>query len=223
MQELNFWYECIGRHLAPDTAPAASTKAGVITRLKKGIGSNTLGAGIDAFYIAHKKKSYVIGKLEMPSNPELEFVPSEEVSGEKFIAQWLVNEAPEDEPWMIGVIGNANPNSGMKLSRPLALCRFCDTSSGFDFDLGIVRDAVKIIGDELDWKKDVAPALHIYQSRLQASGIGNEDKVERENRKLQKAFDKAPLLKKTLIALCKLPLKPHSGEYEILSRLNRIR
>lgn len=219
MQDLNFWYECIGRHLAPDTAPAASTKAGVITRLKKGIGSNTLGAGIDAFYIAHKKKSFVIGKLEMPSNPALEFISSEEISGEKFIAQWLVNDAPEDEPWMIGVIGNANPNSGMKLSRPLALCRFCDTSSGFDFDLGIVRNAVKIIGDDLDWKKDVAPALHIFQSRLQ----GDEEKIERENKKLQKAFDKSPTLKKALLSLCRLPLKPNSGEYEILSRLNRIR
>lgn len=225
MQDLNFWYDCIGRHLAPDTAPAASTKAGVMTRLKKGVASNPLGAGIDVFYIANKKKSFVVGKLEAPknSNPVIEFFPSEEVSGEKFIAQWLVNDAPEDEPWMIGVIGNANPNSGMKISRPLALCRFCDMSSGFDFDLGIVRNAVKIIGDDLDWKKDVAPALHIFQSRLQASGIGDEDKVERENKKLQKAFDKSPTLKKALLALCRLPLKPNSGEYEILSRLNRIR
>lgn len=222
MQGISIWYECIGRHLAPDCEPDASTKVGVMTRMLRGTGLNTLGAGIDAYYIASPKKSYLIGKVEMPNLPELEFIPSEEVSGEKFIAQWLVKEAPDDQPWMIGVIGNASPNASMKASHPLALCCFCGASSGFDFDLGIVRQAVAIIG-EMDWKKEIAPALHTFQSRQLASSIGDDGKVERENLKLLKAFEKTPGLKAALLDLCRLPLKTGSGEYEILSWYNRVR
>lgn len=222
MQEINFWYECIGRHLAPNADPESSTKASVMTRVKKGVGNNTLGAGINAYYIASEKKSFLVGKLEMPSLPGLEFIPSEDGSGEKFIAQWLVNEAPDDTPWMIGVIGNASPNASMKFSQPPALCRFCAASSAFDFDLGIVRQAVTIIGD-LDWKKDVAPVLHTFQARQQSSAMGDEGKVERENKTLQKAFAKTPRLKSVLLALCRLPLKPGSGEYEVVSWYNRTR
>lgn len=222
MQAIELWYECIGQHLAPESDPAGSTKIGVMTRKTKGVGPHTLGAGIDAYYIACKRKSFVIGKLELPNLPGLEFVPSEDVSGEKYIAQWLVNHAPEDEPWMIGVIGNASPNASMKVSHPVALCCFCEASSGFDFDLGIVRQAVAIIG-ELDWKKDIATALHTFQSRQLASSIGDEAKMERENKKLQKAFEKTPELKPALLALCRLPLKVGSGEYEVLSWYNRVR
>lgn len=222
MQELDFWYGCIGRYLAPDVEPAASTKIGVQTRVKKGIASNTLGAGIDAFYIASPGKSVIIGKLEMPNMPGLSFVPSEDGSGEKYIAQWLVNDAPLDAAWMIGVIGNANPNASMKRSQPPALCRFCAAGASFEFDLSIVRQAVVIMGD-LDWKKDVAPALHTFQSRQQANAAGNSAKVESDNKTLQKAFTKAPALKYALLALCRLPLKPGSGEYEVLSWYNRVR
>ena len=63
-------------------------KAPVPTRLKRGIDFNPLGAGIDAFYIACENDSYLIGKVELPSKKGLVFVPSEEISGERFIARW---------------------------------------------------------------------------------------------------------------------------------------
>lgn len=223
MQEIDFWYQCIGRYLAPDTDPSSSTKVGVMSRLKKGVAMNTLGAGVDAFYIAHKQKSYLIGKIEMASLPALEFIPSEDVSGERFIAHWLVEQAPSNDTWMIGVIGNAKPNESMKRSHPLALCRFCRSGASLDFDLGVVRQAVSIIGNKLDWKKDVAPALHAIDARHQASSIGDDDKVERENLKLLKSFKNTPGLKEAILDLCRLPLKPHSGEYEIVSWYNRAR
>lgn len=220
--EVDYWYQCIGFHLAPETDPASSTKVGVLSRLKRGIATNTLGAGIDAYYIACKEKSYLIGKVELPNLPSLEFIPSEDVSGERFIARWLVEQAPSNEPWMIGVIGNANPNESMKRSHPLALCRFCRAGASLDFDLGIVRNAVTIIG-QFDWKKMVAPALHAINERQKASYVGDDNKVERENIKLKKSFDKNPGLRDAIVALCRLPLKPHSGEYEIISWYNRVR
>lgn len=222
MQDLDFWYKCIGQYLSPNTAPASSTKVSVSTRLNKGIGSNTLGAGIDAFYVASPGKSFLIGKIEMPDIPGLSFVPSEDGSGEKFIAHWLVNDAPLDSAWMIGVIGNANPNASMKRSQPPTLCRFCAADASFEFDLAIVRKAVAVI-EGLDWKKEVAPVLHTFQSRQQASAAGDIAKVEADNTSLQKAFAKVPALKSALLALCRLPLKPGSGEYQVLSWYNRVR
>ncbi|OEO24423.1 hypothetical protein AX279_17290 [Pseudomonas sp. J237] len=194
----------------------------VPTRLKKGTGLNRLGAGIDVFYIASPGSSSVIGKLEITERSELVLVASEDVSGEKHIAQWLIHEAPADTPWMIGVIGNANPINSLKLSYPPALCRFCGANSGFDFDLSAVRQAVSIIGD-LDWKKDIAPALHVYQARMHANDTGDQDKAEKEGKKLLKMFEKNPHLRTALLALCRLPLKPNSGEYEVLSWYNRVR
>lgn len=222
MQTLSFWYDCIGKLIDPTVTPELALSQSAPTRLKKGVGMNRLGAGIDLFYIATPGASTLIGKLEMKDRPGLSFVPSEDVSGEKFIAQWLINSAPDDSPWMIGMIGNANPAESLKVSHPLALCRFCGTSSGFDFDLRLVREAVRIIG-KLDWKAEVAGALHGYQTRLNALEIGDLEKADREGKKLTKLFGKQPSLKPALVALCKLPLKPNSGEYQVLSWYNRVR
>lgn len=222
MQAVEFWYECIGKLINPSLTPAAAITQSVNTRKLKGTGPNRLGSGIDAFYVASPGESVLIGKLELPNQPGLTFIPSEDRSGERFIAHWLIHKAPENAPWMIGVIGNANPVSSLKVSNPPSLCSFCRSGSNFDFDLSLARQAINIIGD-LDWKKEVAPALHTYQTRLHAIDAGDPDQADREAKKLHKMFEKNPALKRALIDLCKLPIKPGSGEYEILSWYNRVR
>lgn len=222
MQSLKFWHECIGKLISPDSTPEQAITHYYPTRTLKGVKPSRLGAGIDVFYIASPGNSFLISKIELPNQPGLALRPSEDCGGEKLIAQWLVHDAPTDAPWMVGVIGNANPVKSLKLCQPPVLCAFSGANAGFDFDLGVVREAVKIIG-ELDWKKSIAPALHTYQSRLHANDIGDSDRAEREGKKLSKMFEKTPNLKRSLIDLTKLTVKPGSGEYQVLSWYNRVR
>lgn len=106
MGPVSFWHEHIGQHISG--ADEGEVKVRVPTRLKRGVELHNLGAGIDAFYIC-EGQSYLIAKVELPSKEGLTIVTSENVSGERFIAQWLANDAPTDRPWMVGVIGKACP------------------------------------------------------------------------------------------------------------------
>src|SRR5690606_21471195 len=146
------------------------------------------------------RSSGICGMVSSPINPvsrktaaddmpELKFISSEEVSAEKLTAQWLINEAPINELWMIGVIGNANPAESLRISQPPGLCAFGEASGGFEFNLGIVKEAVKLIGDT-PWKKDVAPAIHAYEEKLRASVSQDTFRITKANEKLDKLFKK---------------------------------
>lgn len=222
MQPLTFWYDCIGQRIAPELTPEKSTKVALATHMKKGIGPNPLGAGISAFYIAQPGESMLIGKFAMEGMPGLTFVSSEGMTGEKFIARWLIEKAPLDKPWMIGVIGNANPVESFRISQPPGLCAFCEGNGGFEFNLSAVKQAAALIG-ETPWKKDVAPAIHAYEAKLKAADSGDAQLIERANDKLNKMLMKSPEFRALLIALIKLPIKPNSGEYQVLSWYNRER
>ncbi|TKD35297.1 hypothetical protein [Azotobacter chroococcum] len=215
MIELELWHRCIGQHLTRE-APENSVQPSVPTRLKKGVGPNRIGAGIDAHYIASASGSFLIGKIEMANRPGLQFIPSEETTGQRFIAHWLIHEAPLDETWMIGVIGKANALPSLKLSQPPVLCRYCEANSGLDFNLEVVRNAHSLMGD-LPWKKTIAPAIHLY-SRLTAAVEQKEQEDLKE--KLNRMFVQTPELRKILR---KLGVQPLSGEYEVLSWYNRER
>lgn len=212
---LDFWHQCVGRHLS-DGLPAETLSPFVPTRLKKGVGPNRLGAGIDAFYVACPEGSHLIGKLEMTSVPGLTFHPSEEQSGQRFIAHWLMHEAPLDEPWMIGVISKANPLRSLALSQPPALCEFCQTSGNFSFNLEAVRQAHQLMGD-LPWKAVVAPSIHAHARFLSAA---TETEREAARTRLTDILSKTPSLKGVLR---QLRAAPGSGEYEILSWYHRVR
>lgn len=223
MQALSFWHDCIGRHIAPQLSPKESPMTSLPTRmLKKGVGQNRLGAGINAFYIAQPGDSCLIGKFAVEDMPCLRFIDSEKISGEKYIATWLAESAPLNSPWMIGVIGKASPIESFYISQPPGLCAFSQASSGFEFDLRLVKDAVKLIG-ETPWKKEVAPAIHAYEGKLRASATGNQGQIDKANDKLLKMFAKTPEVRTLLIELNKLPIKARSGEYQILSWYNRER
>lgn len=222
MQPLSFWYDCIGQRIAPDLPPEKSTKVALATHMKKGIGPNPLGGGISAFYIAQPNESFLIGKFAENDKPGLKFISSESMSGEKQIARWLIDQAPLDKPWMIGVIGNANPTESLRISQPPALCAFGEVNGGFEFNLTSVREAVKLMGDT-PWKKDVAPAIHAYEGKLKAAATGLPHLIEKANEKLDKMFKKNPAIRPLLVALIKLPIKPNSGEYQVLSWYNRER
>lgn len=218
LDALLYWHANLGRHLS-DAEPDETTKARLETRMNKGIGPNTLGAGIAAYYIVTVDKAWLIGKIERASTAHVEFVPSDaadNVSGEQFIARWLVS-SEMTTPCMIGVIGNANPNGSMAVSHTPAKVHFCEAGKGFSFDLDKVKRAKVLIGG-MSWRDTVAPAIRQYFALLEARASGTAQSIEKENSKMLKLLAKTP----DLAALIpKLDVRPGSGEYVMLSWLFR--
>lgn len=205
---LEFWYDCIGRHLVPQATPMEAVAAILPTRTLKGVKGLRIGA-IDAFYIARPGASQLISRIELPSTPALRQVAGETVSARKHIAQWLLDEAAT--PFLLGVIGNANPVASLQVSAAPSHCRFCESGAGFGFDLGRVRTARAQFAT-FPWKTVAATAIHQYwRCRLSTQPGGNEQK------KLFALFDKHPGLRRAVIDA---DVKPNSGEYAILSWLN---
>jgi hypothetical protein len=213
---ITFWHQLIGQHLT-NASPEDSVQPLVPTRLKKGVGPNRVGAMIDAHYIACGAEggSFLIGKLELGDVQGLRFVARENTSGQRFIAHWLVHDAPLNEPWMIGVIGTPSAIQSLSISQPPALCRFGEANGGFDFNLAVVREAHAKMS-HLPWKKVVAPAIHAYQ----AFRLADAGSAELAKAKMNKILAATPELRKILPSLQVLP---RSGEYEILSWYNRER
>lgn len=212
MNPINFWHQHIGQHIG--SIEAGDTKPRVPTRLKRGIDPNTLGAGIDAFYIACEGMSHVVGKVELPNSKHITYTASENISGEKFIAQWLAHDAPTDQPWIVGVIGKANPNASFVLSQPPSLCSFCQSSKGFEFNLHHFRADVELIKG-LDWKL-VTQAMYALNDFTSL----NEYQITKGRNSLTKLFKNEPRLKQVLPHL---RAKPNNGEHQILSWYNRTR
>lgn len=212
MSELLFWHEQIGSIIG--AADENTMCVSVPTRLKRGIGDNRLGAGIDAFYIACEGDSYLVSKTELPNTKGLRFVPSEDFSGERFIARWLAESAPTDRPWLVGVISKANPNSSLAFSQPPYLCVYCQANKGFEFNLSDFRADVEL-SQGIDWKM-LAQAIYAYDDFISYDSY----RKEKGSKSLEKLFKREPELKKILP---KLKAKPNNGEHTLLSWYNRAR
>lgn len=212
MEPVSFWHEHIGQHISGD--PEGAVKVRVPTRLKRGVELHNLGAGIDAFYIVCEGQSYLVGKVELPSKEGLIIVPSEDVSGERFIAQWLANDAPTDRPWMVGVIGKACPIKSFTLSQPPSLCVFGQSGKNFEFNLSHFRADVEL-AKTIDWKI-LVQAIHAHDDFKSL----NEFRRGKGSTALQRLFKRESMLKEILP---RLRSKPNSGEQILLSWYNRAR
>lgn len=212
MSAIQFWHEHIGQYISDE--PASNLKARVPTRLKKGVELNSIGAGIDLFYIASEGNSHLIGKLELPSTKELKQLASEDLSGERFIAHWLAHAAPTDKPWIVGVIGKAHPNESLTISQPPSLCVFCQSGKNFEFNLAFFREDVALT-QGIDWKL-LAPAIYAYDDFTSL----DEFRKNKGSASLTKAFKTEPKLK---TILPKLRAQPNNGEHQLLSWYNRAR
>ena len=219
LDAINFWHSHLGRHLS-DALPAASSKARVETRMKKGVGLNTLGALISAHYIVTHDKAWLIGKIARENTANVTFVPSdgdERVSGEQFIARWLVSN-DFVTPCMIGVIGNANPNGSFCISHSSAKIFYCEAGKGFSFDLNKVKRAKELIG-EMSWRDTISPAIRQYYALIDARASGTAFAIQKENTKMIKMLAKSPQL---VQMIPEMDVRPGSGEYVMLSWLFRM-
>lgn len=208
LSPLQFWHTYCGQFLSTSDVLEDSAAVTIPYRTKKGIQPIRIG-NIDVYYAASTEKSMLIGQIEMPNTKTMEFVPTERVSARKHLAQWLILEAKT--PFLIGVIGKANPVSSFKISQSNSQVFFCEKNAGFAFNLDTVRHAQKLIKESgLEWKK-VAAALHLYETFKQDQQTTADIKAKN---KLIASFDKLPALRDLLP---RLHIKPNSGNYTILS------
>ena len=215
---VSFWHTYLGRHLS-DAPVQESAKARLPTRLKRGVDLNNLGAGIAAYYIVTPTKSWLHGKIERESDARVEFVAADaeaKVSGEQFIARWLVSEQ-FSTPCMIGVIGNANPNASFVVSHSAARMNYCESGKGFCFDLNKVKRAIALIAGH-SWSDTISPAIRQYYALLDARTSGKESDIAKENAKMSKLIEKNPGLAPIIPAM---DIRPGSGEYIVLGWLHR--
>lgn len=214
IEDLQFWHQHLGQYLS--AAPLAqSAKALVETRLKKGVGMNALGAGIDAHYVVTPEHAYLIGKIERSNTDKVSYIPTDGVNaimGNRVIAKMIIEAETLSTPFMIGVIGKANPNPSFEVSHTLARCVFCASGAGFSFNLDKVHAAVKLIG-EIPWKT-FAPAIHQLSKYQMARAGTNLHRTRKELDKLNAIFNKTPQLRELLL---KADIRPNSGEYQMLS------
>lgn len=202
---LAFWYEHIGEKLgAPDAKSALSVF--LPQRSKDTTKSMRIGTGRPTFFMAAKDNSEIVGGIDLPDQPDIKFVAAENVNARTYVAQWLLTAQP---PYIVGVIGKANIASSLSITHSERLGIFCEANNCFQFDMAAIRQAQALFAD-FPWST-VAVTLHEY-ARYQA----NATPASRE--KLKKAFAKLPGLREALAAA---RIKPGSGEYEILSWLNR--
>lgn len=215
---VDFWHSYLGRYLS-DAPAQESSKARLPTRLKRGVDANALGAGIAAYYVVTPTKSWLHGKIEKASDAHVEFVAADaenKVSGEQFIARWLVSENFAT-PCMIGVIGNASPNASFRVSYSAANMLYCEAGKGFCFSLDKIKRARELIGDQ-SWSDTISPATRQYFALLEARVSGKESQIEREATKMTKLIEKNPALA-TIIPT--MDIRPGSGEYIVLGWLYR--
>ena len=220
MSPLDFWYLHLGRHLS-GASPTLSTKAPIPTRLGNGaareprVAPNPLGAGIGCHYIVTPAHAWLIGRIALEDTPLVTFVPTDRpadaggVRGDQFVARWLIDEATT--PFLVGTIGNANPNASLTLSRHEKIGVFCDTGGGFRFDLTLVRADERVIRAlDIDWPT-IGQALHLYEEDRRSARHQNGRIAARA--RLDKILSKHEALRD---ALPRLHVRPRSGEYELL-------
>lgn len=222
MADLEFWYEHVGRHLS-DAPIEQSSKAQVPTRLGKDdpaaiasgkgkrVAPNALGAGISVYYMATPGQTQVIGKLALADGPALRFIALDAPGARrpnKLQAEWLIHDA--STPFLIGMYGNANPNSSFCVSHHPTMATFCDPSGNISFNLVWLREDVARIGD-FPWTT-LAPALYCYAA-LRNADPGSPASLAAK-KQLAKLLNASPDLR---ALLPKLHVRSGSGEYRILS------
>lgn len=209
---LTFWHENLGRYLSSE-APAATLKARIPTRMKKGIGPNPLGAGISAYYLVSQGHAWLFGLIEQPDTAQVTFVPSDKgrSPATSEIAKMLV-EGKVETPLMVGVIGNASPLASLRLSTMRDRIEWCEAGKNFQFNLNAVQNAIGKIG-QLLWWKEVRPALFQYHAMLEARRSGNAERTEKEQKKMVALINKTPALATLLPTL---DIRPNSGEITVL-------
>lgn len=205
MSPLEFWFAHVGQKLGGQT-PEESVALLLPHRTKKGVAPLRLGA-LDVLYMVSEGDCRLVGRLEMPEQPGLKVVPAESVSAYRYLAEWLQDEART--PYMVGVIGKANPIASMALTHSERLASFGEAGGGFGFDMVKVREAYAALAG-IPWKQ-AAVAMHDYQRY-------RVEPTETNKAKLLKAFDKFSGLREALVAA---DVRPGSGEYQVLSWLNR--
>lgn len=217
-QDLEFWHHYLG-HFLSDMPAHKSSKAAVPTRLgKEGapegkgkrIAPNVLGAGVSTGYIITPTHAWVIGRIAMDNTEQVSFVATDSakpVRDRKYIATWLVEQATA--PFMVGMIGNASPNSSFRVSPHIRQGFFCEAGGGYTFNLDMVRKDVASIGD-LAWKL-IGHGIHAYDAYRNTEPASPARAIAQA--KLVKLLEKTPALRSILP---KLFVRPHSGDYELL-------
>lgn len=205
MSPLEFWYAHVGRKLGAES-PEGSVAVKLPHRTKKGIAPLRLGS-VDVLYMVSEGDCRLVGRLEMPDQPGLKVVPAESVSAYRYLAEWLRDEARP--PYMVGVISKVNPIASMTLTHNERLASFAEAGRGFGFDMAKVRAAYAALAG-IPWKP-AAVAMHDYQRY-------RVEPTEASKSKLFKAFEKFPGLREMLMSV---DIRPGSGEYQVLSWLNR--
>lgn len=202
-----YFHEHIGRHLIGAEAGSEYTsphKIFIPQRTSKDIKTLNLGQ-IGITYIASPEGSVIIGRLEHPSTPELQIVRSEDVSADKYMAQWLLSR--ESGGYMVGYIGKSAAESSFKISHTLARTTICDSSSPIMVNLNEVKATLQLIQDAgIPWKT-FAVALYAYAEHKRYQNNASKEK-------LNKLLIKTPALRQLLP---KSKVMTNSGEYKVLS------
>lgn len=201
---LEFWHQNVGKKLGEFSA-VQSTGCMITHRNKSSIGPSRIGSS-GVVYMISPGDARLVSRINLPDQPGLRFIPSERVSGLKYLAHWLLNEAKP--PYMIGQIAKANPLSSFAITHNERLGVFCDTSGDIYFDMERVRQGVVNFAP-FPWKV-VSSAIYRYaEYRLDPS------EMKKEN--LQKVLKKHPGLREAII---KTDIRARSGEQAIMTWLN---
>lgn len=209
MKPTEFWSNTIGLHITP-SAPHPQPWAYMVPhRTNNGVKPLRLGA-IDAFYFGSNHGSFILGRIEHPNTASLRIIGTEDVSARKYLAHYLIDKAKT--PFIVGVIGNASPESSFSISHTLNRVTFCEASKSFTLDLDKVRLAYKIL-EKFNWKKDVVPLIYALETYRTES-----DKMSSKFAKAKSDLSKSSA--ELLAAVNQSSIKPYSGEYTILSWAN---
>ncbi|MCC1496772.1 hypothetical protein [Alcanivorax sp. 1008] len=203
---VELWMECLGTPLGyddPDTAlgPILPQRGagGVIKEYR-------LGSGRPVYLMLSPGNSVLVSAIALPDQPGLTFVPDESVDGPRYMAEWLLTARP---PYIVAIAGKASLGPFLTMTEDERFGMLCQSAGNQSFDMTVVRRAKQAL-EPFDWRT-AASTLHLM-TRYQASPS------EADREKLRKAFAKTPGLS---VALMQSGLKPNSGEYTLMSWLNR--
>lgn len=162
---LDFYYQHLGRHLAPDRSQVDSLTPSLPTRTKAGrelrdedpaapLPVRRIGTAMPAYYIVTEQGSRFLSNCEIPPTPEVTAVRIDntegkaQVKGNQYIAHWLYHEAPKNEVFLIGSVEKASPLASLELSLPPSKIVYCNTSGRtgrLSFDLDVFRHGVQVV------------------------------------------------------------------------------
>lgn len=228
-RSLHFYYEHLGRYLAPETdVPADTIAPSLPTRTKNARAARAkdpsapldvrrIGTGMPVYYIITEDKSLFLSNTEPPEHPSVTAIRIDDedgkaaILGNQYIAHWLYHEAPIDQPFMIGSIEKANPLPSLCISTPPLRATYCTTSGktgSLTIHLQDFRDDIDTVKASGTPWKDIKAGLKIKRSLAeQVNKEGTRqgyEQARQENplrKEMQKLQKKYPDLLKTLSAL----------------------